>query len=547
MKCSSRLLCSFQPRLRAPKIRTPRVRAGTTEVNGGLSPAVVRRVIRRHRNEVRYCYESALNQTPDLEGRLVLQFVINEHGRVASAAIMSGSTLADNRVRECVRRAAARWTFPASEGGAEVRVTYPYILSSTAQTARQRDRQVAQNAGLLAAISDNVGVRVQELPEGLDRTDTSRRVGGLNERAARCVGDAQHVWNFDLVVRRNGRVRSVTAQDPPDDQVRTTRCLTRMLRTLRVARRREGGDLTLKVRLARPSTYLLGAFGSTTAADALGSLQGSSEGSNYGFGGLGLSGTGRGGGGTGEGTIGLGNLGRFGNGSRRLAQIRMGRPQVSPGLSPEINRRVLRRHVSELRQCYEPELSNDADLQGRLVLEMVIDPQGRVSSASVADSSTLTNSAVQTCVAHGAARWAFPAPDGGAQVRVTYPIVFSPPTPANANTNMTTMGQVAAGETEVRGSLAREVIQRVIRRNLNQARYCYERALASQPDLAGRVSVRFIISPTGAVQTAQVQSDTMQDRSVGRCLVNALRRWRFPEPQGGGIVIVTYPFVFRPG
>lgn len=527
----------------AQDARTPRVRAGTAEVNGGLSPAVVRRVIRRHRNEVRYCYESALNQAPDLEGRLVLQFVINEQGRVASAAITSGSTLADNRVRECVRRAAARWTFPAPEGGAEVRVTYPYILSSTAQTARQRDRQVAQSAGLLAAMSDSVGVRVQELPEGLDRADTSRRVGGLNERAGRCVGDAQHVWNFDLVVRRNGRVRTVTAQDPPDDQARTTRCLTRTLRTLRVARRREGGDLTLKVRVARPSTYLLGAFGSTTAADALGSLQGSSEGSNYGFGGLGLRGTGRGGGGTGEGTIGLGNLGTIGGGSNNAPRIVMARPQVSAGLSSEIVRRVVRRHVSELRQCYEPELSNDADLEGRLVLEMVIDPQGRVSSASVADSSTLTNSAVQTCVAHGAARWAFPAPDGGAQVRVTYPIVFSPPA---ANTN-TAMGQVASGDTQVRGGLPREVIRRVIRQHINEARYCYESVLVNQPDLTGRVTVRFVISPTGAVQTAQTQSETIQDPSVGRCLVNAVRRWRFPQPNGGGIVIVTYPFVFRPG
>jgi hypothetical protein len=37
----------------------------------------------------------------------------------------------------------------------------------------------------------------------------------------------------------------------------------------------------------------------------------------------------------------------------------------------------------------------------------------------------------------------------------------------------------------------------------------------------------------------------MGDRDVEGCLTDRIRRWIFPEPKGGGIVIVKYPFVFK--
>ena len=58
---------------------------------------------------------------------------------------------------------------------------------------------------------------------------------------------------------------------------------------------------------------------------------------------------------------------------------------------------------------------------------------------------------------------------------------------------------IRTGEADVRGSLSREVIRRVIRRHINEVRFCYEQELAQRPDLAGRVTVSFIISATGSV------------------------------------------------
>jgi hypothetical protein len=97
----------------------------------------------------------------------------------------------------------------------------------------------------------------------------------------------------------------------------------------------------------------------------------------------------------------------------------------------------------------------------------------------------------------------------------------------------------------VNGGLSKEVIRRTIQRNLNQVRFCYEQALQTKPDLQGRVAVRFIIGPTGAVQVSVVESSDLGDRKAEACITSAVGRWNFAAPEGSGIVSVTYPFVLE--
>ena len=175
---------------------------------------------------------------------------------------------------------------------------------------------------------------------------------------------------------------------------------------------------------------------------ALGALMGDQIGENFGFGGLGLRGTGRGGGGTGEGTIGLGNIGTIGHGggggsgsgygrgaggfrgrSARVPRIRSGNADVRGSLSKEVIRRVIRRHINEVKFCYEQELNARPDLQGRVSVRFIISPTGAVQTAMVANSS-LGNQRVENCIAQAVRRWTFPAPDGGGIVIVTYPFVL---------------------------------------------------------------------------------------------------------------------------
>lgn len=105
--------------------------------------------------------------------------------------------------------------------------------------------------------------------------------------------------------------------------------------------------------------------------------------------------------------------------------------------------------------------------------------------------------------------------------------------------------QVIPGKPIVSGSLDMETIRRIIRQHQAEYKYCYEKQLNVKRDLAGKISVKFTISGNGSVIAAMVLETTMGDRETETCLVDKIRRWVFPEPKGGGIVIVTYPFVFK--
>ncbi|HJL04437.1 MAG TPA: TonB family protein [Polyangiaceae bacterium LLY-WYZ-15_(1-7)] len=105
--------------------------------------------------------------------------------------------------------------------------------------------------------------------------------------------------------------------------------------------------------------------------------------------------------------------------------------------------------------------------------------------------------------------------------------------------------RLTPGPVTTNGGLSREVIRRTVRRHHNEVKFCYEQSLRARPDLEGRVTTRFIISQTGAVTVATVQSSTLGHSDTEACITQAVRRWAFPAPDGGGIVSVTYPFMLR--
>lgn len=100
-------------------------------------------------------------------------------------------------------------------------------------------------------------------------------------------------------------------------------------------------------------------------------------------------------------------------------------------------------------------------------------------------------------------------------------------------------------EATVRGSLSKEAIRRVIRRNRAQVRACFESALRRNPELEGRLTTRFVIGPQGAVVAAAAVSEDLRDARLTHCVERAVKRWPFPAPDGGGVVTVSYPFLFH--
>lgn len=100
-------------------------------------------------------------------------------------------------------------------------------------------------------------------------------------------------------------------------------------------------------------------------------------------------------------------------------------------------------------------------------------------------------------------------------------------------------------EAIIGGGLDRDLIADVINRNLGQIRFCYEQGLQGDPALAGRVAVDFTIGGQGQVKVANVGSTTLNSKLVEDCILLRLKTWKFPLPEGGTDVKVSYPFALR--
>ncbi len=100
--------------------------------------------------------------------------------------------------------------------------------------------------------------------------------------------------------------------------------------------------------------------------------------------------------------------------------------------------------------------------------------------------------------------------------------------------------------TVVSGRLPAEVIRRTIRNNFGRFQQCYERGLARNPGLEGRVTARFIIDTEGKVVSVSNGGSDLPDAEVVSCVLQAYSRVSFPQPEDG-IVTVVYPISFSPG
>lgn len=74
-------------------------------------------------NEIRACYATRLTTAPNLEGRVVVKFIIS--GTTGGVSTVSASGL-DDTVDRCVEREFRKLVFPKSDTGGDVTVdAYP--------------------------------------------------------------------------------------------------------------------------------------------------------------------------------------------------------------------------------------------------------------------------------------------------------------------------------------------------------------------------------------------------------------------------------------
>jgi len=109
-----------------------------------------------------------------------------------------------------------------------------------------------------------------------------------------------------------------------------------------------------------------------------------------------------------------------------------------------------------------------------------------------------------------------------------------------------TSGSVRMGSLIVSGTTPSEVIQRIIRQSFGRFRGCYQVGLRSNPSLQGRVTTKFVIDKNGTVVTAQDGGSDLPDQTVVQCVVHVFTTLTFPQPDNGGVVVVSAPLMFDP-
>jgi len=94
------------------------------------------------------------------------------------------------------------------------------------------------------------------------------------------------------------------------------------------------------------------------------------------------------------------------------------------------------------------------------------------------------------------------------------------------------------------GSIDREAVAKVINSHLQEVRACYERALLKEPSLSGKVVLEWGIGGSGAVVSVKTKTSSLRSSTVEGCIINEIKRWQFPAPRGGS-VLISYPFLFN--
>ena len=107
-----------------------------------------------------------------------------------------------------------------------------------------------------------------------------------------------------------------------------------------------------------------------------------------------------------------------------------------------------------------------------------------------------------------------------------------------------TAGVPAPAQAGAYGQLNALVVRQKIHKDLPRINRCYESALRYEPELQGKVKVRFAVVRKGYVKGVQVVENTTGNHTVERCVARVVGSIRFPSRRSGKSLRFTLPFVF---
>ncbi|MBX7081427.1 MAG: AgmX/PglI C-terminal domain-containing protein [Nannocystaceae bacterium] len=108
-------------------------------------------------------------------------------------------------------------------------------------------------------------------------------------------------------------------------------------------------------------------------------------------------------------------------------------------------------------------------------------------------------------------------------------------------------GVTKASSTDVFGDVDKTSIKAAIKHRTSALQHCYNKALRTQPDLAGKMSFAISISVMGTVTKVDVEEDSVGSPAVATCARAKIQGWRFPMDGAEEGADVTFSVVFSGG
>jgi TonB family protein len=106
-------------------------------------------------------------------------------------------------------------------------------------------------------------------------------------------------------------------------------------------------------------------------------------------------------------------------------------------------------------------------------------------------------------------------------------------------------GAGSGGGAGAGGSRTLSEIRDVVASYIAGLKYLYDRELKSRPSLHGKVTVEFVVTAPGGVESVRLVSSGLGHPSLENAIVGRIRGWKFPAKPGDP-TRVTFPFDFVP-
>jgi TonB family protein len=75
------------------------------------------------------------------------------------------------------------------------------------------------------------------------------------------------------------------------------------------------------------------------------------------------------------------------------------------------------------------------------------------------------------------------------------------------------------------GTRDRDAVAAVVARHTSAIQFCYQREIKRNPNLKGKLVVRFVITPQGTIASVTILSSTLNNPTVESCIIERIKRW----------------------